>query len=981
MNLFKTISGVMKPKWQHYDHKIRMNAVAAMSERDALTLETIVLTDSDEGIQIAACKKINDSKLLLNIIAQHDKLKLRNLAQKKYDRLVYGKIIKSTINENSREWLRSVQDQKVLADIVINAKCDELRTAAFVRISNEEIFYRIAIAENCPGKLAKLTIAAFSEPKLLNSLTGKKISKAVKKLAKQRLEELFPPEEDLEFKQQQLELKLNNMTKYAESVCQTADNIEGIERILADDKKRWLTLDPDYAHPLAQRFLAALERFAEHYATVAAKKAAERLEQAEQRKLYEHHEQLISQLQHINAQQDDALKQLAALKQQWLELANSDTEIATNTIAEQFMQGCRQLEADICTVTQEKEQLKQLLADCEHAETLFKTANITAMQKYSTPKWGRGQFKFIDPTAELERFNQSTVNIQKAIEQFNQATATKAKEHLERLETLLGSLRSIIDLEDRRQAAKELRKIKDEWQTLAGNKSSALAQQFQKLKAEFNIKQQQFIEECKWNEWANKDIKLKLIKTVEQTADIPDLEQVAVIIRNAQKSWKSCGSASRSVDDELWQRFHQACEKNYSRCLELFEQKKQTRIANFDYCKKLCKQAEQLCDSSDFSATVKQFKSLQRDWKTHSDLPKEAGHELYKQFRGFADKFFARLNLHYGEIDAQREENQVAKAQLIAQVEALCEQKRHIPADCIALQKKWQQLGPGNRELEPDNIQQFRAACDSFFALVEAEREKIIPQKEQICTQLEVLLAEIDNCSHEQLITAVTDLQKKWQQLGPLPKKSGSELKSRFQTLCEQLLGIERQTGDDAKNFRLENLELKQALLEQAEQLASSTEWKVGAIKLKELQAKWNIIGPVPKEYDRELWQNFRNSCNDFFNRRKEYFATMDSQRLDNFKNKEVLIARLENITASLDKTANSSLQNSEMKLSLAEQIQLSVENNFAVAELDGRGLAAEVKRIQQEWKNIGPVPREYDKALWEKYHNLLDCFYQAGKM
>jgi len=107
----------------------------------------------------------------------------------------------------------------------------------------------------------------------------------------------------------------------------------------------------------------------------------------------------------------------------------------------------------------------------------------------------------------------------------------------------------------------------------------------------------------------------------------------------------------------------------------------------------------------------------------------------------------------------------------------------------------------------------------------------------------------------------------------------------------------------------------------------------------------------------------------------------MDTQRLDNFKNKEVLIARLENITASLDKTTSSSLKNSEMQLSLAEQIQLSVENNFAVAELDGRGLAAEVKRIQQDWKNIGPVPREYDKALWKKYHNLLDCFYQAGKI
>ena len=333
--------------------------------------------------------------------------------------------------------------------------------------------------------------------------------------------------------------------------------------------------------------------------------------------------------------------------------------------------------------------------------------------------------------------------------------------------------------------------------------------------------------------------------------------------------------------------------------------------------------------------------------------------------------------MHYLEIDDQREANQSEKERLIAELETLCAQEIHSPTACIALQKKWQALGPGGRDQETANMKSFRTGCDKFFVLVEQDREKIIPQKEQICQQLEALLAEDNEQPHEQIVTAVTVLQKKWQQLGPLPKNN-RELKTQFQALCEQLLGIERHNSDDKSDSRLENLELKQHLLEQAEQLALSTEWKLGTTQLKELQAKWNIIGPVPKADDAELWQRFRNACNAFFKHRKAYYDTMDAQRSSNFKKKETLVARLENITASMDKAKKSSDTVSELKLSLAEQIQLSVENNFAVADLDGRELTEEVKRIQQNWKTIGPVPREYDQALWKKYRSLLDCFYQS---
>jgi Domain of Unknown Function (DUF349) len=977
MSLLKAISGVLKPKWQHHNHNVRIKAIARLPKDNSAILTEIVLHDPAEEAQIVACKKIIAINQLINIAELHDNLKIRNLAQKKYDNLVYDKLINTSADENGNELIKSVKSQRVLADIVLNGKCEEFRKIAFNRIDSEEIFYRIAVAESCSKEFADVTVSAISDKKMLTALTRKGISKAVKKRANQRLEQLYPLEENSQLKQQEQTRKLHTMVKYAESACRISHNLDGIARILETEKKCWLTLDPKCSHELAERFFNALDMFTAHYNVMIAEHQTELLEQEQEHKQCMQQEELFNQLKALDCQQENATEQLIVLKTQWAEFIQSVAGLTVNKLQQQFTKESNQLETDIRDAAMEKEQLQQLLEDCAEAEAILKSENIDDLQKYSFPIWQKSQFKFINHLAQFDRFAQVKNALEDKLKMHKQTTETAEKERLEKLESLLCALQLSVDAEDRRNAAKELRVIKTEWQALGGNKLLLLAQKFSKLEDDFHVNQQEFTEECKWNEWANKNLKTELIRTVEQTATNTDLEQVATIIRTAQQRWKKTGAAPRAVNDELWQRFHQVCEENYSRCQELFKQKEQARIANLEYCRKLCKAAEELCNTDDFHNAAKQFKTLNRDWKAHSNLPKNESEDLYKRFRGFTDRFFERLNAYYLEIDNQREEHQKIKESLIAKVEALCTQDNLPTAPCIALQKKWKTLGPGMRDQETENIRRFRTACDKFFALVEQEREKNIPAKEQICDNIEALLVDEHALVHEQIIEKITILQKNWKQLGPTPKNN-QELKKRFQTAGEKLLGIKRSNAADATVSLHENIELKKQFSEQAETLAISTNWKASTAQFKELQAKWTIIGQIPGENSAELWHRFRNACNTFFDRRKEYFSTMDAQRQHNFKEKEALIARLENITASLNNNDIATV--SASKLTLAEQIQLSVENNFALSDLDGRDLVDAVKRIQQNWKNIGPVPHEYNNDLWEKYRNLIDHFYNACK-
>jgi hypothetical protein len=67
--------------------------------------------------------------------------------------------------------------------------------------------------------------------------------------------------------------------------------------------------------------------------------------------------------------------------------------------------------------------------------------------------------------------------------------------------------------------------------------------------------------------------------------------------------------------------------------------------------------------------------------------------------------------------------------------------------------------------------------------------------------------------------------------------------------------------------------------------------------------------------------------------------------------------------------------QNLERKRQLLAQLRQLVES------AETKNSSEEVKRLQGEWKNIGPVPAGEAQELWDSYHALLDIFYNNRSM
>jgi chromosome segregation ATPase len=138
-----------------------------------------------------------------------------------------------------------------------------------------------------------------------------------------------------------------------------------------------------------------------------------------------------------------------------------------------------------------------------------------------------------------------------------------------------------------------------------------------------------------------------------------------------------------------------------------------------------------------------------------------------------------------------------------------------------------------------------------------------------------------------------------------------------------------------------ENAEKKKALVEKAQALTDSTDWKSTSDKLIALQKEWKTIGTVPKKLGDQLWHDFLSACNHFFEARNAANAGTRNVEHENLAKKRDIIAKLKEL-----------------------------------AENAADDAADKVQQLVDEYNQAGHVPyREKDK-IYKEYHDVLDKLY-----
>jgi hypothetical protein len=221
--------------------------------------------------------------------------------------------------------------------------------------------------------------------------------------------------------------------------------------------------------------------------------------------------------------------------------------------------------------------------------------------------------------------------------------------------------------------------------------------------------------------------------------------------------------------------------------------------------------------------------------------------------------------------------------------------------------------------------------------------------QEELIAQAEVLGRKYDLEKPDDMEKAARELheiQERWKQAAEAPRAQAQTLWHRYRQAADPIQEKVREFFASRAVEREANLKVKLALCERAEALADSTDWIKTADEMKKLQAEWQASGPVPRPDTRVVWKRFRDACDRFFTRRNEDLAQRKEVWSTNQARKEALCAR-------------------------AEELAESREWEKAASEL---------RRLQAEWKTVGPVRRTKSEALWQRFRTAADHFFERYK-
>ena len=347
------------------------------------------------------------------------------------------------------------------------------------------------------------------------------------------------------------------------------------------------------------------------------------------------------------------------------------------------------------------------------------------------------------------------------------------------------------------------------------------------------------------------------------------------------------------------------------------------------------------------------FKELQAEWREIGPVPAEHVSEIWKNYQLYVEQFYdmLKLNIQFREYDFRK--NLEAKTLLCEQAEKLAEEKDVVAAinRLQALHQDWKEIGPVAKELREEIWNRFKEAStvvrkrhQEFFEARKAQEEENLQKKSELCEQVEAIstdglktFADWDAKTKE-----IIDLQATWKTIGFAPQKMNTQIFERFRAACDKFFAEKASYFKSVKEELNENLQKKKELVEKAEALKDSTEWKKTSDALIELQKQWKTIGAVPRKVSEDLWKRFVGACDHFFEAKSAATAEERGEQQENLKKKQEII----------------------------EQLKALVEN---VAEAS----VQKVRELQAAWNEIGFVPiREKDK-LYKQYHEVLDEIYK----
>lgn len=329
-------------------------------------------------------------------------------------------------------------------------------------------------------------------------------------------------------------------------------------------------------------------------------------------------------------------------------------------------------------------------------------------------------------------------------------------------------------------------------------------------------------------------------------------------------------------------------------------------------------------------------------------------------FDQYYSLFRDNKNTHFKGLQTNLQTNLEDRLAIVEELKELINPQELIKKDTFKLfndlRERWKNAGPIPKDKYNHVWNNYHFHVENFYDLLHLDREvrdidfkHNLEQKQKIVTRVEELVKEADiNKAFREL----QDLHKIWKEdIGPVSREFRDEIWNKFSDLTKQMHDKREALFEKLRGTETENLERKKEIIAKIEVLATEkvnahSQWLSQIEKVEALRTAFFSAGKVPSEVNEETWLAFKNAVRNFNSFKNSFYKDIKKEQSVNLSRKTALVAKAKELQESTDFSATTPI----------------------------------MKKIQEEWKQIGHVPRVYSDKIWVEFKDACNHYFDKLK-
>ena len=467
----------------------------------------------------------------------------------------------------------------------------------------------------------------------------------------------------------------------------------------------------------------------------------------------------------------------------------------------------------------------------------------------------------------------------------------------------------------------------------------------------------------------NYEKKLAIIEKIKQLGNSESVSQSYNDFKALQKEWMEIGQVPADKHKELWENY-QMHVSNYYNLLKINRE-----LRELDYKKNLeqkialCERMEELLLEPNVLTAYRKSIDLFNEWKEVGPVQNDKREEIWDRFNEVRTKIYNNFHEHNEKQKAEREQNYEQKILLCERIEAMVADDA-LPTSgkdwlvagqkVLELQALWKTIGMVPTAVNNEVYERFRASCNKFFDKkkeffdrMNSDLEENLRKKTELCVTAESLQ---DSTDWKKTTEMFYDLQKKWKEIGPAPKKHSDQIWGRFRAACNKFFDAKSQFYSNIEAEHQMNLEKKENLISEVKAYVPVEDQTQNIEKIKEFRTRWNEIGYVATSEKDRLYNEFKEAVN-------KIFATINLNRNDieisTFTSQVEMMKEAGETTALQKERAAIVRKIQDLTVEIAQ-----IENNLGFFSSGSDSIVQEFNKKIQKIKNEISVLKEKKKAI-----------------